>query len=257
MKLRALPGLAVISLLALAACKDKDKPAGDTAAASVSGAASASAAPAASVSCDAVLANIAAMDSKIDADGKKLFQALCESKSQPIRACMLAAKTMKDLDACDPHPFKDAMKPAAEPTAADLVDMDLSTADPAWRGWVAKGPKDAKVMPDMLKGARIAANGLGAYDITFVPRKTKLADTKKGIEAGQKIMGSSTKTTYVTDTAEKLEWITEVGLTKVWHFTWNMKVSGKDVTCSVGTMGAASESMVALLKTGCESLRRK
>lgn len=254
MNVNTLSRLAVISLVCVAACKDK--PGGDAPAASGAPSA-ASATAAAQVSCDAVVASIEKLDAKIDADGKKLFLALCEGKPQSVRACMLAAKSMKDLDACDPHPLKDAVKPAAEPTAADLVDLDLSGADPSWRGWLAKGPKDAKVMADGFKGARIASNGLNAFDLSFAPRKTKLADTKKGIEAGQKIMGGTAKTTYTTDSADKLEWVTEVGLTKVWHFSWNMKVSGKDVTCSAGPMGAASESMLALLKSSCESLHRK
>src|SRR5579871_1631945 len=134
MKTTALAPFAALALLSLAACKDKsggDTPAGSgspsaTAAGTAAGAASA----AANVTCDAVVAHVATLDAKIDADGKKLFAALCEAKDQKIRGCMLAAASMKDLDACDPHPFKDAMKSAPEPTAADLVEMDLSTADP-------------------------------------------------------------------------------------------------------------------------------
>jgi hypothetical protein len=256
MKTIALSPLAVLALLSLAACKDKS---GDTPApsSSPSAAPAATAAAAAQVTCDAVVAHVASLDAKIDADGKKLFQALCEAKDQKIRGCMLAAATMKDLDACDPHPFKDALKGAPEPTAADLVETDLSTADPAWKGWVAKGPKDAKVMADGLHGARIAANGLNAFDVSFAPRKTKLADVKKGVETGQKIMGGTAKTTYTTDTADKLEYTTEISGSKIWRFTWNVKASGKDVTCSTGTMGASTETLLAVLKASCESLRKK
>jgi hypothetical protein len=254
MKILRRSRFAVLALLSLAACKDK-KSADEPAAASA--APSASAAPA-EISCDAVVAKFESMD-KIDADGKKMLGAMCADESQTVRACFLAAKTKKDLDACDPHPFKKAMDAAAGPevTAADLVEHDLSTADPAWKGWIAKGPKDAKVMADGVHGARIAANGINAFDITFGHKKTKLADTKKGIEAGAKIMGGSAKTSFVTDTKEKLEWVTEVGTSKSWHFSWNVKVSGKDVTCSSMPMGASTESLLAVLKASCESLHKK
>ncbi len=260
MKTISLTGLAVVLVVSLAGCKDKGG--GDAPAASGSPSATPAAtatAAAAQVTCDAVVAHVASLDAKIDADGKKLFGALCEAKDQKIRSCMLAAASMKDLDACDPHPFKDAMKGSAgpEPTAADLIDFDLSTADPAWKGWTAKGPKDAKVMADGLHGARIAANGMNAFDISFAPRKTKLADTKKGIEAGQKMVGATMKTAYLTDTADKLEWTTEVAGAKIWHFSYNMKASGKDVTCTAGMMGAATETMFALLKSSCDSLHKK
>src|SRR5262249_29167193 len=159
-----LPRLAVLALL-LAACKDKAGGDAPAASGSPSAAATGAATAAAQVTCDAVVAHVATLDAKIDADGKKLFAALCEAKDQTIRDCMLAAKTMKDLDACDPHPFKDALKSAPEPTAADMIEIDLSSADPAFKGWSAKGPKDAKVLADGLHGARIAANGLQAFDI--------------------------------------------------------------------------------------------
>jgi hypothetical protein len=261
MKTTALAPFAVLALLSLAACKDKSG--GDATAAS--GAPSASAATAAGtgtaaaqVTCDAVVAHVASLDAKIDADGKKLFGALCEAKDQKIRGCMLAAKSMKDLDACDPHPFKDALKPSGpELTVADLVDTDLSSADPAWKGWAAKGPKEAKVMPDGVHGARIAATRVDAFDINFAQRKTKLADVKKGVETGNKIMGGTVKTTYTTDTADKLEYTSEISGSKIWRFTWNMKVSGKDVTCATGTMGASSETLLAVLKASCESLHKK
>ena len=246
-------------LLSLASCKDKSG--GDATAASGSAASGGAAAPASAaaavVSCDAVIAHVATM-TKVDDTGKKIFSAMCEAEPQPVRACMVAAKTMKDFDACDPHPFKDAMKSSApEITAADLVDTDLSTADPAWKGWAAKGPKDGTVMADGLHGARIAAKRMDAFDVSFAPRKTKLADKKKGVQTGAKMMGDDVKITFVTDTADKLEWTTEVSGSKSWRFAMNLKVSGKDVTCTSGTMGAGTESLNALIESSCQSLHKK
>jgi hypothetical protein len=246
-----------LALLSLAACKDKSG--GDAPAASGSAAAPASATSVAvaAVSCDAVIANVATM-TKVDDAGKKLFAAICEGEPQPVRACMVAAKTMKDFDACDPHPLKGAMKSSApELTAADLVDTDLSAADPAWKGWAAKGPKDGTVMADGVHGARIAAKRVDAFDVSFAPRKTKLADKKKGVQTGAKIMGDDVKITFVTDTADKLEWTTEVAGSKSWRFAMNLKVSGKDVTCTSGTMGAGTESLNALIESSCQSLHKK
>ncbi len=255
-KLSAIAALALVSVLGGAACKDAPGGAAGASSATPAATGASSAAPAApgQVSCDAVLTKLESIG-KMDAAGKKILRAMCEGESQPVRACMLAASTMNDVDACDPHPFK--TKDAPEPAAGDLVDLDLSTADPAWKGWVARGPKDAKVLADGVHGARIAATGMNAFDISFGPSKTRLADTRKGAEAGQKAMGSASKTTFLLDTADKLEWTTEVGASKSWRFSWNVKASGKDVTCSTGMMGAATETMVALLKASCASLRKK
>ncbi len=251
--------VSVASLACLPGCSDKS--AGDSAASpGKSGAPAATAAPsaAADVSCDAVIAKFESLG-KVDADGTKLLTAMCAGQSQTVRSCIVAAKTMKDVDACDPHPFKGAVgaQTGPEVTVADLVDLDLGAADPAWKGWAAKGPKDAKIMADGVHGARIAANGLNAYDIAFAQGKAKLADKKKGIETGRKIMGPDVKITYTADTADNLEWATEVSGTKVWHFARNVKASGKDVTCSAGTMGVMTETMLAVLKAGCDSLHKK
>jgi hypothetical protein len=257
---KLLPALA-LALLSLPACNDKSG--GDAATSSAAPGAAASAAPTAVtvavVSCDAVIAHVATLDAKMDDTGKKLFGALCEGEPQSVRACMVSAATMKDLDACDPHPFKGAAKAGAGPelTAPDLVDVDLSSADPAWKGWAAKGPKDATVMADGVHGARIAAKRVDAFDISFAPRKTKMADTKKGVQTGAKIMGDGVKITFVTDSADKLAWTTEVSGSKVWRLSMNMKVSGKDVTCTSGTMGAGTESLNALFETACLSLHKK
>jgi len=160
-----------------------------------------------------------------------------------------------------------APKPSAAPSAApaasasapaaEMVEIDLSSADPAWKGWVANGPKDAKVLADGVHGARIAANGMDAFDVAFGQGKAMLKTVKSGVEAGVKGSGGSLKVTYTTDTADKLEWTTEVGSTKTYNFVWSIKASGKDMSCSTNTMMGASEAMVAQLKTACGTLKKK
>lgn len=61
--------------------------------------------PSGDVTCADVVAHVATLDAKIDADGKKLFEAICNDEPQDVRKCMLGAKSMKDLDTCDPHPL--------------------------------------------------------------------------------------------------------------------------------------------------------
>lgn len=243
--------IAALLALSLAACKGD--PTGGSA---PTGSAAATTSKGAEITCDAVLAKIQSM-TKVDDDGKKMLLALCAGQSQEVRACMVAAKTTKDLNACDPHPLA---RPASAPAGAapeEQGEFDLASADPAWKGWVAMGPKSAKVLADGVHGARIAANGMDAFDLTFAPAKTRLSDRKKGIQDGQKFAGASTKTTFLVDSSDKLEWVMEGSTFKAWNFVWNMKASGKDVTCASGPQGASSEARLAELKKACETLRKK
>jgi hypothetical protein len=146
--------------------------------------------------------------------------------------------------------------PAAPAAAAAMVEIDLSTADPAWKGWVVQGPKDAKVLADGVHGARVAANGMDAFDLAFGQGKALVKDIKGGNAAAVK--SGNVKITYTTDTADKLEWTTEVGTTKAYNFVWGVKASGKDVTCSTNAaMGVSSEALLAQLKTACGTLQKK
>ena len=264
---KLLPALA-LALLALPACKDKSG--GDTATSSAAPAASAAptGVTVAVVSCGAVVAHVATLDGKMDDTGKKIFSAVCEGEPQSVRACMVSAVTMKDLDACGAHPFRSAARARAgagpELTAADMVDYDLSSADPGWKGWVAKGPKDALVEAalgkvDGVHGARIVAMQRDGFDISFTLRKTNLAEFKKGLQTAAKRLEDH-KITIVTDTADKLVWTKEllmkgVSVNKVWILKMNMKVAGKDVTCQSG--GADTESLSALFETACLSLHKQ
>ena len=248
---------------ALAACDQKTEAGGAATASSGTSTTSANASAAAktaATSCDDVLANLTKLaGDKPDPDGVTLIKAMCNEATPAVRACMAAAKTEKEFDACDPHPLKNAMdkdKAAATPlSSADFVELDLSTADPAWKGWTAKGPKDAKVMADGVKGARIAANGMDAFDITFSSTKEKLVDMKKGAETGAKAGGG--KVDFTTDSADKLVWSIENGGSKRYFFAKNMKVGGKDVGCATGAMGVAKEDDLKAYEDSCASLAKK
>ena len=139
--------------------------------------------------------------------------------------------------------------------AAAMVEIDLSTADPAWKGWTVQGPKDAKVLADGVHGARVAANGMDAFDLAFTQGKSPMKDVKSGVEAGAK--GGNLKVTYGVDTADKLEWVTDVAGSKTHNFVWNYKASGKDVSCRTNAAMGTTEAMAAELKTACGTLQKK
>jgi hypothetical protein len=156
-------------------------------------------------------------------------------------------------------PATTAAKPA-DPAAAvgEMVEIDLSSADPVWKGWVAKGPKDAKVLADGVHGARIAANGMNAFDVAFAPAKTSLKDVKSGAEAAMKGSGGKLTVTFTVDTADKLEWKSDGYGTTTYNFVWNYKASGKDVSCLTNAaMGANSEAQLKQFKDACGTLTKK
>lgn len=145
--------------------------------------------------------------------------------------------------------------PAAPTAGANVTEIDLATADPAWKGWTVQGPKDAKVLADGVHGARVAANGMDAFDLAFTQGKSPMKDVKSGVEAGAK--GGNLKVTYGVDTADKLEWVTEVAGTKVHNFVWNYKVAGKDVSCRTNAAMGTTDAMAAQMKTACGTLQKK
>jgi hypothetical protein len=145
----------------------------------------------------------------------------------------------------------------AEAAPAALVEIDLSPAGAAFKGWVAKGPADAKVMED-LGGARIATPkvaGPGTFDLGFKLGKEDLKKYKADFEKGAKA-GGNTKLTFTTDTADMIAWTSEVAGTKTYDFRMIQKSSGKDVTCYTVTP-RDNEADLKTVHDACASLEKK
>lgn len=149
------------------------------------------------------------------------------------------------------------VEPPAKP-AVEMVEHDLSSADPEWAGWVAQGPKGAKIMPDGVQGARIAAGRDSDFDLAFAPKKTEFADLKKGLQTGADSSGGKMKLTFTTDTAEALEWTSEGYGRTTYNFIQNMTADGRAVTCKNNYMvGIESTESLAAHKAACATLKKK
>lgn len=154
-----------------------------------------------------------------------------------------------------------------EAPKVELVDHDLSSADPKWAGWTVKGPADAKVMQDGVNGARLAGKGPSimdrkpggdeGFDIAFAWGKD---DLKKHIEAVKKGAEMAKSTVTVTkEEAGVLEYTIkgESGNT-TYNFLLHMNVEKTDITCKNGNaMGAGNEAEHKRLIEGCKSLAKK
>ncbi len=156
---------------------------------------------------------------------------------------------------------------APEQPKVEMVDHDLSSADPKWAGWTAKGPADAKVMADGVAGARIAAKGPSildrkpggdeGFDIAFAwgkeDLKTQKENVKKGADSAKSTM------TIIKDEAGQLEYSLkgESGNT-TYYFTLHMNVEKTDVSCKNGNMmGAGNEAEHKRLMDACKTLAKK
>lgn len=170
-------------------------------------------------------------------------------------------------------------KPAATATAAktaepakpvELVEIDLSTADPKWAGWIAKGPADAKVLADGVNGARMAAKGPGlmdrkpggdnGFDVAFAWGKQDLKELKANIQKGADNPIGDTKmtVTFTKDEAGLLEWTSEVGKSKSWNFVMHMNVEKTDISCKNNYMiGAGNEDEHKRQMEACKTLAKK
>jgi hypothetical protein len=181
----------------------------------------------------------------------------CDKKGEAPAAPAPAAEPPKPAEA---KPAETAAPAAAEAPAekeVELVDTDLSTADPVWKGWTAKGPKDAKVMQDGVKGARIAQSGMDGLDVIFDQKKQDLKLLKKNLEIGAKNSNGETKHTFSKEEADELAWTTESYGSKSFNFQRNTKVAGKDVTCGGNPMmGFRSEAQVETARKICDSLAK-
>ncbi len=150
--------------------------------------------------------------------------------------------------------------PKVEPPkpALEMVEHDLSSADPEWAGWVAQGPKGAQIMADGIQGARIAAGRESDFDLAFAPKKTEFPELKKNLQIGVDASGGKMTMAFTTDTAEALEWTTEGYGRTSYNFIQNMTVDGRAVTCKNNYMvGIESKESLAAHKAACTSLKKK
>jgi len=162
-------------------------------------------------------------------------------------------------------------KPAgkeAAPKPIEMVEHDLSSAHEVWKGWVAKGPKDAKVLADGVKGARIAAKGPSiidrkpggdnGFDVAFAPGKQDLKGLKTNLEKGAANPEAKMKLTFTKEEDSMLEWTAEVGKTKTYNFVQHIQVDGKDYTCKNNYMvGAGNEAEHKRHLEACKTLKKK
>jgi hypothetical protein len=160
------------------------------------------------------------------------------------------------------------------PPPAGMVEYDLSTVDPKWKGWVIDGPPNAKVMLEGVTDARLAQAGQGmmasgppvdTLDISLKLEKASLDDEKAQLKSlkPHPSPGVTRKVTVITDTPDKLEW-TDVYTRKgqvhtEYHFVMNFQASGQDATCrtlQLG-MGAVSKDGLAQFEASCATLHKK
>ena len=138
-----------------------------------------------------------------------------------------------------------------------LEEKDLSPAGEAFKGWFAKGPKDATVMGD-LGGVRIATKivrGPDSFDLAWAFKKPDFKEMKDNLAKGDEIAKS--KTTYTVDTPDALEWTTEYEHGKSLNFSINFAVSGQDVNCYTMPGGVKNPERLAFLKETCKSIVKK
>ncbi len=170
---------------------------------------------------------------------------------------------------------KPASTGAAKPTAAaatpvEMVDHDLSSADPKWAGWTAKGPKDAKVLADGVQGARVAGKGPSildqkkggdnGFDIAFAWGKEDLKSLRTNLQKGadNPIGDMKVKLTFTKEEPGLLEWTTEVGEVKSYNFVQHMSVEKTDITCKNNIMiGSGNEAEHKRVMDACKTLAKK
>lgn len=162
----------------------------------------------------------------------------------------------------------DTTMPSAKP--AEMVEFDLSSADPKWKGWVAKGPADAKVMADGVAGARIAGKGPNildqkkggdnGFDVAFAWGKDDLKSLRTNLQKGadNPIGDMKVKLTFTKEEPGMLEWTSEVGDSKTYNFVMHMNVEKTDITCKNNYMvGAGNEDEHKRHMEACKTLAKK
>ena len=184
----------------------------------------------------------------------------CDKKDEKKAEDETSADAKKDDEkkAEEAKPEAEAKPAEEEKVELVMIEHDLTSADPEWEGWVAKGPEGAKVMADGVKGARIAAGRDIDWDLAWAPKKRDLAELKKNLEKGAESSEGKVKLTFTTETPEALEWTYEgYGATK-YNFVMHMEVDGKEITCKNNYMvGIPSEELREQHKQACLTLAKK
>ncbi len=199
-----------------------------------------------------------------------LFLGACGSSGGSTTGSSASSSTPTSTAASKGSSGATAAKTADAPKPVELTEFDLSSADPKWKGWVAKGPADAKVMADGVEGARIAAKGPSimdmkkggdmGFDVAFAWGKDDLKELKASIQKGaDHPMGDAkVKVTFTKDDPDDLEWTLEVGDMKSYNFEIHMNVEKSDITCKNNYMvGAGNEDEAKRIMDACKSLHKK
>jgi hypothetical protein len=143
---------------------------------------------------------------------------------------------------------------AAGKQGGGAAAIDLSPAGDAFKGLTVSGPAGAKVESDGAGGAQIAIKD---YQLTITPGKLPLADIKAGAKIGAETVEG--KITFKTDTADALEFVTELKdidgkPAKAMGFALHVTVDGKQYGCS--SLDIAEEVDLPRAKDVCKSLAK-
>jgi hypothetical protein len=163
-------------------------------------------------------------------------------------------------------------KPADKPKASvpppaeakvEMVEVDLSSAGAAWKGYSIKAPKESQVMEDM-SNIRVAGKGCPItetcpqFDLILSQKKPNFKETKSLQDQGATAMKD--KIEWTSETADTLEWTRESSMgdstIKTLNFERIVKVGGKELGC--WPLNAPSkESDIAAMKEACTTLSKK
>ena len=141
----------------------------------------------------------------------------------------------------------------------ELVELDLSSRGPEWKGWTMKAPAGAKVMDDM-SNLRVSGKGCPitdscpSFDLILSQKKPDLAAMKALQTRGA--AGGGEKLTFQADTASLLEWTREGSQLKTMNFLEVVTVSGKAIGCGPLSSVVRASDLTAM-KRACGSIERK
>lgn len=143
----------------------------------------------------------------------------------------------------------------ATAAAAAASSIDLSSGGAEFAGLSVMGAAGAKAASDGAGGVSVA---FGNYQVSVTPGKPAIADMKSGAKAGAEAVQG--KITFIKDTAEELEYTTELkDVTgkdvKTHGFAVTLKVGGKTYGCSCADATNADD--LAKAKAVCQSLAKK